>query len=152
MPTGNALYPKWKQALVTEAQANKGLDQPDAPNGVYCALLTIGGANYVYSQAHQFYTDLGANIQSTPLQIVAPTAAVGTVGANTGMIFDGSDCTFIFVSGTTIGAIALYRHNPGANTTWRLVYYYDNTGFGLPVTPNGGNLIVSWSPSGIFLW
>jgi hypothetical protein len=148
----NALYPKWKQALVQEAQTLKSLDQSDAADGVYCALLTIGGTNYVYSQAHQFYTDLGANIQGTPLQVTNPTVNTGTVGASTGLIFDGDDATYIFVSGTAIGAVVLYRHNPGANTTWRLVYYYDNTGYGLPVTPNGGNLIIAWSPNGIFLW
>jgi hypothetical protein len=151
MATGNALYPKWKQALEQEAQANKSLDQVDVANGVYCALVTIGGANYVYSQAHQFYSDLGANVQGTPLQVTAPTVNVGTVGANTGLIFDGNDCTFISVAGT-VGALVLYRHNAGANTTWRLVYYLDTPAAGLPVTPAGGNIIVAWSPNGIFLW
>jgi hypothetical protein len=151
MATGNALYPKWKQALVTEALTLKSLDQGDAANGVYCALVTIGGANYVYSQAHQFYTDLGANVQGVPLQVTAPTVSVATVAGSTGLVFDGNDCTFISVAGT-IGAVVLYRHNPGANTTWRLVYYLDTVTSGLPVTPAGGNLVVSWNPNGIFMF
>lgn len=151
MPTGNALYPKWKQALVQEAQTLKSLDQGTATDGVYCALLTIGGANYVYSAAHQFYTDLGANVVGTPLQITAPTVAIGTTaGGVQGPVFDGNDCTYISVTGT-VGALVLYRHNSGANTTWRLVYYLDTVATGLPISPAGGNIVVSWNPSGIFL-
>jgi len=113
-----------------------------------------GGGNYVYSAAHQYYSDLVAtNILGTPQQITNPVVTVGANPAGPGAqgaLFDGNDCTYIPVTGGTVGGLVIYRHNSGANTTWRLVYYYDTTGFGLPVTPNGGNIIVSWSPSGIF--
>jgi hypothetical protein len=142
----NALYSKWKQALEQEAQANKSLDQGDATNGVYCALLNTGGGGYAFSQAHQFYTDL-LGIQGTPVQITAPTVAASGIP---GVVFDGNDCTFISVTGVGVTAFALYRHNSGANSTWRLIYYCDNAISGLPVTPAGGNVIVSWNPSGIF--
>ena len=146
----NALYTKWKQALVQQAQTFKTLDVNDGGvNNPYCALVTIGAGAYVYSAAHQYYSDIGGtNIQGTPQPILAPTLTPGS----TGVVFDGGDCTYIPVFGTSVGGLIIYRHNSGANTTWRLVYYYDTTGFGLPVTPNGGNVIVSWNPSGIFLW
>ena len=44
----------------------------------------------------------------------------------------------------------IYRKNAGANTTWRLVLYEDTSVTGLPVTPNGGNIVVTWNASGIF--
>ena len=154
-----ALYPKWKQAVWQEAHTaanDVSLDQGDAAHGVYCALVTLGGGagQYTYNATHTFYTDITAgSIQGTPLQITAPTVslAANPVAGGQGGLFDGNDCTFVPVTGTAVGALILYRHNPGANTTWRLVYYYDTTGFGLPVTANGGNVIVSWSPSGIFV-
>jgi hypothetical protein len=65
-------------------------------------------------------------------------------------LFDGDDCTFTAVSGTIIGAIVIYRKNAGANTTWRLVLYEDTSVTGLPVTPNGGNIVITWNASGIF--
>jgi len=146
-----AVYPKWKQALFQEAQANKSLDQTTAQDGVYCALVFN---TYTYNTAHQFYTDLGANVAAS-LQITSPTVAqalipTGVPPTTLAPVFDGNDCTFISVTGGTINALALYRHNSGANSTWRLVFFYDNTGYGLPVTPAGGNVIVSWNPSGIF--
>jgi hypothetical protein len=149
-----ALYPKWKQCNWQEAQTNRSLDQGDVNNGVYCALVMIGGSNYVYSTAHQFYSDIGgANILGTPQQITSPTVTIAAnpAGGFQGGLFDGNDCTYVPVTGGTIGALILYRRNAGANTTWRLVFYYDTTGFGLPATPAGGNIIVSWSPNGIFV-
>ena len=44
----------------------------------------------------------------------------------------------------------LYRKNAGANTTWPLIAYIDTGVTGLPVTPNGGNITVTWNASGIF--
>ena len=44
----------------------------------------------------------------------------------------------------------IYRKNSGANTTWRLALYLDTSQTGLPVTPNGGDITVTWNASGIF--
>jgi hypothetical protein len=144
MPTGPALYVNWKQAILSETPTNKSLDQTDATNGTYCALLLN---TYVFNQAHQFYSDLGVNVAGTPQQIIAPTL---TIAGNL-VTYDGNDVTFISVTGGTVNAFVVYRHNSGANTTWRLIYFNDNlTVSGFPVTPAGGNVIVSWNPTGIF--
>jgi len=135
----NALYPKWKQSLMTEADTNKSLDQTGTA-APFAALVTTSGG-YTYSAAHQFYSSL-TNIQGTDVAITTPTVVNG--------LFDGDDCTFTAVSGTVIGAIVLYRKNAGANTTWRLVLYEDTSVTGLPVTPNGGNIVITWNASGIF--
>jgi hypothetical protein len=63
---------------------------------------------------------------------------------------DGNDVTFSAVSGASVEALVLYRKNAGANTTWRLVAYIDTSVTGLPVTPNGGDISITWSVSGIF--
>lgn len=135
----NAVYPKYKQSLMTEADANKSLDQTGAA-APFAALVTTSGG-YVYSAAHQFYSSL-TNVQGTDVAIATPTVVNG--------LFDGDDCTFTAVSGTVIGAIVIYRKNAGANTTWRLVLYEDTSVTGLPVTPNGGNIVITWNASGIF--
>jgi hypothetical protein len=135
----NAVYPRYKQSLMTEADANKSLDQTSTNAPFACLVTTSGG--YTYSAAHQFYSSL-TNIQGTDVAITTPTVVNG--------LFDGDDVTFTAVSGTVIGAIVIYRKNTGANTTWRLVLYEDTSVTGLPVTPNGGNIVITWNASGIF--
>jgi hypothetical protein len=135
----NSVYPRFKQSLLTEADANKSLDQTST-SAPFAALVTTSGG-YTYSAAHQFYSSL-TNVQGTDVAITTPTVVNG--------LFDGDDCTFTAVSGTVIGAIVIYRKNSGANTTWRLVLYEDTSVTGLPVTPNGGNIVITWNASGIF--
>jgi hypothetical protein len=48
-----------------------------------------------------------------------------------------------------VEALVLYRKNAGANTTWRLVAYIDTGVTGLPVTPNGSDITITWNASGI---
>ena len=38
----------------------------------------------------------------------------------------------------------------GSSATSRLVAYLDTGVTGLPVTPNGGDIAITWSASGIF--
>jgi hypothetical protein len=135
----NAVYPLFKQSLLTEADANKSLNQTGS-NAPYASLITTA-SGYVYSASHQYYTSL-TNIVGTPQPITTPTVANGT--------FAGDNVTFTAVSGTVVGAIVIYRQNAGANTTWRLVLYEDTSVTGLPVTPNGGNIVITWNASGIF--
>jgi hypothetical protein len=134
----NAVFPKFKQSLLT-ADANLDLLQSTANVAPYVALVDTG--TYTYSSAHQFYSSL-SGVVGTDQQITTPTATSGT--------FDGDDVTFTAVSGASVEALVIYRKNAGANTTWRLVLYEDTSVTGLPVTPNGGNIVVTWNASGIF--
>lgn len=137
----NAVYPIYKTAILS-ASANVSLTVDDSTNGPFCALVDTG--TYTYSAAHDFYNDL-SGIVGTDQRISTPT--VGTVSEGT---FDGDNLTYTAVSGASVEALIIYRHNAGANTTWRLVLYEDTGVTGLPVSPNGGNITVSWSASGIF--
>lgn len=134
----NAVYPEYKEFLLG-ASANVSLNVDDATDGPFCALVDTG--TYTYSAAHDFYNDL-SGIVGTDQRITSPTIVNGT--------FDGSDLTFTAVTGNSVEALVLYRHNSGANTTWKLAVYLDTSVTGLPVTPNGGNIAVTWNASGIF--
>jgi len=137
----NAIYPIYKTALLAAA-ANVSLDQDDSTNGPFCALLDTG--TYTYNAAHDFFNDL-SGIVGTDQRITAPT--VGSVSQGT---FDGANLTYTAVSGNSVEALGIYRKNSGANTTWRLVAFIDTSVGGLPVTPNGGDITVTWNASGIF--
>ncbi len=134
----NALYDKWREALI-QGSASSALNG-SGTTGVYAALIDTG--TYTFSQTHQYYSDL-SGIVGTPVEI-------GATKSYTNGVFDGADVTFTSVSGNTAEAIVIYIQNAGANTTWRLVAYLDTNVTGLPVTPNGGNITVSWNASGIF--
>lgn len=134
----NALYPKWKESLLTGV-ANCALNGSGA-TGVYAALVDTG--TYTYSAAHQFYSDL-SGIGGTPVEI-------GATKSYTSGVFKGANITWTAVAGTvSYEAIVLYIKNAGANTTWNLVAFMD-TNVGLPITSNGGDISISWNASGIF--
>ena len=50
--------------------------------------------------------------------------------------------TFTSVSGPSIEAIVIYK-DTGSEATSPLIAYID-TATGLPITPNGGDIIVTW--------
>lgn len=134
----NKIYPLFKQELM-KGTANNLLNSAEGATGVYCALVDTG--TYTYSDAHQFYSSL-SGIVGTDQEILSKTQTNGT--------FDGTDLTYTAVSGPTVEALVLYRRNAGANTTWPLIAYIDTGVTGLPVTPNGGNITITWNASGIF--
>lgn len=135
----NALYPKWKEALL-QSTANSALTG-SGTTGVYVALVDSG--TYTYSAAHEFFSSL-SGIGGTDQEIGATKTYVNGV-------FDGADVTFTAVAGVvSYEALVIYVRNAGANTTWRLVAYIDTGVTNLPVTSNGGNIAVTFNASGIF--
>ena len=134
----NALYPKWKEALLQNS-ADSDLDG-SGTTGVYAALVDTG--TYTYNAAHEFYSSLSG--------VVGTDQEIGATKSYTNGVFDGADVSFPSVTGNTVEALVLYRKNAGANTTWRLIAFIDTGVTGLPVTPNGGNINVTWNASGIF--
>jgi len=134
----NALYPKWKEALLQNS-ADSDLDG-SGTTGVFVALVDTG--TYTYSAAHEFYSSLSG--------IVGTDQEIGATKSYTSGTFDGGNVTFTAVTGATVEALVIYRKNAGANTTWRLVAYIDTSVSGLPVTPNGGDITITWNASGIF--
>lgn len=134
----NALYPKWKESLLQNTSGSSLAGS--GTTGVYVALVDTG--TYTYSAAHQFYSSLSG--------VVGTDQEIGATKTFTNGVFDGADVTFPTVSGATAEALVIYVKNAGANTTWQLVAYIDTGVTGLPVTPNGGNIGITWNASGIF--
>lgn len=133
----NAVYPKYKEAVLS-ASADSALTGTGA-TGLYVALVDTGA--YTYSAAHEFYSSLAG--------VIGTDQEIGTVTRTSGTV-DGDNVTFTAVTGNSVEALVVYRKNAGANTTWRLVAYIDTGQTGLPVTPNGGDITITWNASGIF--
>ena len=129
----NALYPKWKQALL-EFTADNDLDGQT----VKVALVTAG---YTYSAANQYYSSVSASVVGTPQTLGNKTFTDG--------VFDADDVNFLAVSGAQVVALVIYI-DTGSAATSPLVAYIDTGVTNLPVTPNGGDITITWNATGIF--
>ncbi len=129
----NAIYPKYKEAVL-QSSANSSLT-----GTVKVALVDTG--TYTYNAAHEFLTSLTG--------VVGTAQTIGATKSYTNGVFDGGDVTFTAVSGATAEALVIYIDTGTAGTS-RLVAYIDTSVTGLPVTPNGGDITITWNASGIF--
>lgn len=109
----------------------------NASTGTVKAALVDTGV-YTYSAAHEFYSSV-SGVVGAPVEITAKTFTNG--------YFDGADVTFTAVSGSPAEALIVFI-DTGTASTSRLIAYID-TATGLPVTPNGSDITVSWNASGI---
>jgi hypothetical protein len=83
-----------------------------------------------------------------PALASAPSLGSKTVGTVAAGVFDAADTTFTALSGDQVESLILFKDS-GTESTSTLIAYWD-TVTGLPLTPSGGDVIVSWNASGIF--
>lgn len=131
----NAIYPKYKEALIDGA-ANVALDTGDVK------VILVDLADYTYNAAHDFLDDVPAGAR------VATTAALGSKTIVNGL-FDAADSVFTAATGDVSEALIFFI-DTGVEATSRLVAFFDTSVTGLPVTPNGGNITLTFNASGIF--
>jgi hypothetical protein len=128
----NALYPKWKEAVM-QASSNSSLS-----GTVKIALVDTG--TYTYSSSHEFLSSLSG--------VVGTAQTLGSKTYTNGA-FDAADVTYTAVTGNSAEALVIYIDTGTAGTS-RLVAFIDTGQTGLPVTPNGGDITVTFNASGIF--
>ena len=127
----NALYPLAKQEML---KGNLNM----STGTVKVALVDTG--TYTYSAAHQYYSSV-TGVVGTPQTLGTKTFVNG--------LFDAADATFTAVTGNSVEALIIYIDTGTAGTS-QLVAYIDTGVTNLPVTPNGGDIGITWNASGIF--
>lgn len=70
---------------------------------------------------------------------------LGSVGVG---VFDAADTVFSALTGDPVESLILFEDS-GTEATSDLIAFWD-TATGLPLTPNGGDVTVTWNASGIF--
>lgn len=126
----NALYTTLKNNMLTGAATAVDFDAPDD-----IRVILVDTADYTVNLAtHDFLDDVPAGAR------VAVSGNISTTVS--GNVVDGSDVTFSAVTGDPSEALVIYKHT-GVEGTSRLIAYID-TATGLPVTPNGGDITVTW--------
>lgn len=130
----NAIYPAYKDALLT------GDSDVDLTTGTIKVSLIDTDVS-TYDSTDQFYSNVVAGSIISTSTITNPTVTDG--------IFDGDDVTFTSVTGNESEVLMIWK-DTGTTTTSRLVAWIDTGVTGLPITPSGGNIDVTWNASGIF--
>lgn len=123
----NTLYDFARQRFL-EAQINWMTDTVKV-------LLVDTSAYSAQTSIHQYLSDI-----PTSARIAGPVTL--TAKSTTGGAADAADITFTAVSGASIEAIIIFV-DTGSEPTSPLLAYID-TATGLPITPNGGDIIVTW--------
>jgi len=95
---------------------------------------------YTYSASHQFLTSLTGTVG---------TAVTLSSKVFTDNVLDCADVTFTGATGPTCEALAVFI-DTGTPATSQLVALIDTEVTGLPVTPNGGDINVTFNPLGLF--
>lgn len=131
----NALFDKARQRFL-EGQFNWNTD-------TIKAVLVDTGTYTVNLSAHEFLSDIGTGARIS-------TSGAFTGKSTAGGAADANDITFTSVTGASIEAIIIYK-DTGTDSTSPLIAFID-TATGLPITPNGGDIIVTWDngPNKIF--
>lgn len=133
----NALYAKGRENILA-GSINMTTDN------LKCVL--VDAADYVVNLAtHQYLSDIAA---------IGRVATSGNLASKTftNGLFDAADALFVAVTGDPSEAVVIYQ-DTGVATTSRLIAYID-TATGLPVTPNGQDILVAWDNGAnrIFNW
>lgn len=76
-----------------------------------------------------------------------PTLGTITIGTVAAGVFDAADTVFTSLTGDPSESLILFK-DTGSEATSKLIAFWD-TATGLPLTPNGGNVTVTWNASGI---
>lgn len=123
----NALYDKGREAFL-KADIDWLVDDIKV-------VLVDTGLYTVDIAAHDFLADIAVGAR------VATSGNLGSKTATAG-VADAADVVFPTVTGNTVEALVIYK-DTGDPATSPLIAYID-TATGLPVTPNGGDINITW--------
>lgn len=131
----NALYTSFKNAAL-------GSGTPVDFDADTIKVILADSADYTVNLAsHDYLDDVagGARVATATLSSKAVS----------GGAFDSADPTFTAVTGDVCELLLLYK-DTGTESTSPLIAYYDTFSEGMPITPNGGNVVVTVNASGWF--
>jgi hypothetical protein len=125
----NTLYDFGRQGFL-EAQFNWLTD-------TFKVILVDTGSYSPNFTTHRFLSDIPTSARIGTSSGVALTSKTTTGGAA-----DAADITFSAVTGASIEALVIFK-DTGTEGTSPLIAFID-TATGLPITPNGGDIICTW--------
>jgi len=124
----NALYAKFKESLLSQ--------NPSVDLDTDTIKVALVSSTYTPNTASNQYYSSVSGVIGTPATLSGKSVTDG--------VFDASDLTFTSVTSTaTVTQLVLYK-DTGTASNSPLIALIDSATSGLPVTPNGGDITISW--------
>ncbi len=136
----NTLYLGYRRNLLGNATFVRANILSDTVRAVFVDHADIN----IDPATHDAYNDITAAGRITGTTTGGPALTGRT---DTGGTFDAADTTFASVSGDQPDSLTLYK-DTGSESTSLLLVFFDTPSGNFPV-PNGGDILVTWSGSGI---
>lgn len=117
-------------------------------NDIRCSLIDGTDLSSPADPPLVSWDDYADMAQGTPVAEGGAMASktVGSVGVG---VFDSTvDYTFSTVTGDAADYLTIYQYT-GVDANDALIATWDSATTGLPVTPNGGDIVVTWAAGGI---
>lgn len=139
----NALYGKAREKFLSNVHGAEGTHISWTDDTIKVTLIDVSdyviGANI---DVHEYM-----NTDTVPAAAKVATATLGSKTVTLG-VADAADATLATVTGDVSEALIIWKDGGDGGTTASgtvspLIAYID-TATGLPVTPNGGDIIISW--------
>ena len=139
----NALYGKAREKFLANAHGAEGTHISWTDDTIKVTL--IDAADYVIGANIDIHEYM--NLDTVPAAAKIATATLGTKSVTLG-VADALDATFPLVTGHEAEVLLIWKDGGDGGTTQSgvlspLIAYID-TATGLPVTPNGGDIVVVW--------
>lgn len=122
----NVLYDPGRDAFL-----NGDIDYTNDTIKVYL----IDTNDYSFSAAHQYLSQVAAGSRVANATLAGKSTSAG--------VADASDTVLSSVTGDQSEALILVK-DTGNEATSPLIGYIDSAAAGLPVTPNGGDITITW--------
>jgi hypothetical protein len=114
-----------------------------ASGGDTIKVTLIDAADYTVNLSTHEY--MNTNTVAAAAKVATGTLTLADPAAG---VCDADDVTFTAVTGDVSEALIIWKDGGGGGTTAAgttdYLISYDNSATGLPVTPNGGNIVVTW--------
>lgn len=124
----NALFAKFKESLLSQ--------NPSVDLDTDTIKVALVSSTYTPNTASNQYYSSVSGVIGTPATLAGKSVTDG--------VFDASDVTFTSVTSTaTVTQLVLYK-DTGTASNSPLIALIDSATSGLPVTPNGGDITISW--------
>lgn len=124
----NALYAKFKESLLSQ--------NPSVDLDTDTIKVALVSSTYTPNTASNQYYSSVSGVIGTPATLADKSVTDG--------VFDASDVTFTSVTSTVmVTQLVLYK-DTGTASNSPLIALIDSATSGLPVTPNGGDITISW--------
>lgn len=146
----NTIYLRAKSRFMGDNDASAPTTIDLDTDTINVILAGQSGAYTPDAAAHEFFTDIVGPRGESGSDTYVDGAALGTKTVSLGAVFDALDTTMLAVaSGAQCEQLVIYKEGAAAASS-PLICWIDTATSGLPVTPNGGDILITWNAAGIF--